>query len=40
MVQPYRVAVLFKGVWYSILNPRYVYSPYNRNLNRVIPPLR
>jgi len=40
MVQPYRVAVLFRGVWYSILNPRYVYAPYNRSLNRVILPPR
>jgi len=40
MVQPYRVIVFFRGVYYSILNPRYVYSPYNRSLNRVISPLR
>ena len=45
MVQPYRVIVFFRGVSYSILNPKYIYtqrvsSLYNRSLNRVIPPLR
>ncbi len=26
MVQPYRVKVLFRGIAYTILNPKYVYT--------------